>query len=278
MNHTPFWKPQPREPWSDWRMYSMLVPNLVSAVGFFVTGIFAFAFSDIAVIPAHAQSWMVIVGSALIIFGAELNTPFTTVEVFRKILRGEANGWDTSALAVSLVGTVVNLLVTFASRLSLHPAWKGVVLNWGPLLSGFAVACDYYGALVELGFLFGSYEMRMESWLVEKRQWAENEGRRTTDDGRRTTHHAPRNTEYGIRADRGSDTQHGRVGEGSQQVDWRPARLDDFKRVLGRLNGERATLTAERLAEELAREELRLPSSTTVNRWLKMAREPVLEA
>ena len=24
------------------------------------------------------------------------------------------------------------------------------MLNWGPLLAGFAVACDYYGALVEL--------------------------------------------------------------------------------------------------------------------------------
>ena len=164
-----FWKPQPKEPWSDWRMHSMLLPILVSAAGFFVTGIFAFAFSDIAVIPASTQSWMVIVGSALIIFGAELNTPFTTVEVFRKILRKEANAWDTSALVVSLLGTMVNLLVTFASRLTLDVAWKGVVLTWGPLLSGFAVACDYYGALVELGFLFGSYEVRMERWLEEKR-------------------------------------------------------------------------------------------------------------
>jgi hypothetical protein len=58
---------------------------------------------------------------------------------------------------------------------------------------------------------------------------------------------------------------------------WRAARIEDFRAVLGRLNGERATLTAERLAEELAREELRLPSSRTVNRWLKMAREPVPE-
>ena len=40
MSRTPFWKPQPREPWSDWRMHSMLVPVLVSAVGFFITGIF----------------------------------------------------------------------------------------------------------------------------------------------------------------------------------------------------------------------------------------------
>ena len=249
MNRTPFWKPQPREPWSDWRMYSMLLPNLVSAVGFFVTGIFAFAFSDIAVIPTAAQSWMVIAGSALIIFGAELNTPFTTVEVFRKILRQEANGWDKSALAVSLVGTVVNLLVTFASRLSLDTAWKGFVLNWGPLLSGFAVACDYYGALVELGFLFGSYEMRMESWLEERRRWEE---------GRRTPH--------------GRGPHDGGDGDVRAEEEGRRAGIEDFRRVLGRLNGQRATLTAEQLQEELAREELRLPSASTVRRWLKMAR------
>lgn len=124
MTQTPFWKPEPREPWADWRMFSMLVPILVSACGFFVTGIFAFAFSDIAVIPRTTQSWMVIVGSALIVFGAELNTPFTTIEVFRKILRRESNRWDLSALIVSLVGTMANLLVTFSTRINLQNTWR----------------------------------------------------------------------------------------------------------------------------------------------------------
>lgn len=258
MSRAPFWKPQPREPWSDWRMYSMLLPTLVSAVGFFVTGIFAFAFSDIAVIPGPTQSWMVIVGSSLIIFGAELNTPFTTVEVFRKILRREANAWDTSALVVSLIGTVVNLLVTFASRLSLDTAWKGLVLNWGPLLSGFAVACDYYGALVELGFLFGSYEMRMESWLEEKRVWeAAAEGVPL-----------PRAASWVGQAARPQIE----APAPEPETGWPPARIDDFRKVLGRLNGERATLTAEQLQVELARDELHLPSPSTVKRWLKMAR------
>jgi hypothetical protein len=216
-------------------MYGMLIPILVSALGFFVTGVFAFSFSDIAIIPLATQSWLVIVGSALIIFGAELNTPFTTVEVFRKILRKEANGWDISALVVSLIGTVVNLLVTFASRLSLDTAWKGLVLNWGPLLSGFAVACDYYGALVELGFLFGSYELRMERWLEERRTWEQRQKE---------------------------------AGKGP-----RPARIDDFRVVLDRLNGGCARLTEQKLERELARDDLLLPSPSTVQRWLKIARD-----
>lgn len=233
-----FWKPQPREPWSDWRMFSMLVPILVSALGFFVTGIFAFSFSDIAVIPPATQSWMVIIGSALIIFGAELNTPFTTVEVFRKILRGEANAWDTSALVASLVGTMINLLVTFASRLSLAPLWRDVVLKWGPLLSGAAVACDYYGAMVELGFLFGSFEVRMETWLEEKRAF---------------------------------DEQHAQLdattAEDDATVEWTDATIDHWRAIAHGMNGSRAQCDAAMVEAELEARHLRPPSASTVRRW-----------
>jgi hypothetical protein len=178
---------------------------------------------------------MVIVGSALIIFGAELNTPFTTVEVFRKILRKEANGWDVSALVVSLIGTVVNLLVTFASRLSLDTAWKGLVLNWGPLLSGFAVACDYYGALVELGFLFGSYEVRMDNWLEQRQAY---------------------NERHGI-----------------EHKDPLPAaRIEQYRVVVARHNGG-GPLNAEQLESELQADGYGLPSPSTVGRWLRMGEQ-----
>ena len=232
----PFWKPRPKEPWSDWRTYSMFVPIGISMVGFFISGIFAFAFSDIGVIPAAAQSWLVIVSSGLIVLGAEANTPGTVIEVFRKLLRGEHNTWDVSALVLSLVGTIVNVLVTFASRTKLAPVWQSVVLNWGPLIAGFAVACDYYGGLLETGFLFGSYELRMERWLEEQRQW---------------------NDAHGIQPPRPPRE---------------PAKIDDFRRVLGRLNGNRATLNEEQLESELAVDGLGLPSASTVKRWLRMAR------
>ena len=150
-------------------MWSMLLPTVVSAFGFFVSGIFAFAFSDVSVVRANVQSWAVLISSGLIVWGAELNTPGTVIEVFRKIIRKEANGWDISSLVISGVGTTVNLLVTFASRTRLSPVWQTFVLTWGPLLSGIAVAFDYYGGLVELGFLFGTYELRIDDWRKEKR-------------------------------------------------------------------------------------------------------------
>jgi hypothetical protein len=171
---TAFWKPKPREPWKDWRTWGMFIPLLASMLGFAFTGLFAFAFSDINVIAAGTQSWLVIVGSALIVWGAEANTPFTVIEVFRKILRQEHNAWDISALVASLTGTAINLLVTFASRQVLFgdSIWRQWSLSWGPLVAGIAVTLDYYGGMIELGFLFGSYEMR----LTEYEQW-----RRTSD-------------------------------------------------------------------------------------------------
>lgn len=241
-----FYMERPRKPWSDWRMWSMLVPILVSAVGFFVTGVFAFAFSDINVIPAYAQSIAVILGSALIIFGAELNTPFSVIEVFRKAFKGQATPWDWTALIASLVGTLINLLVTFASRLSLATIWKVFVLAWGPLLSGVAVACDYYGALVELGFLFGSYENRMETYIAERRVFL------------------ARQAEQGP-----SDAGSGRdLGD---PATWPAGTSEDLERVLPSLNGQTATLTRAGLAEAYARIGRTLPSRSTIRRHLEIA-------
>ena len=71
---------------------------------------------------------------------------------------------------------------------------------------------------------------------------------------------------------------HDRVGGDVRSEDgWPSARIEDFRRVIGRLNGGRATLSAEQLEEELAQDQLQLPSPSTVRRWLKMVpkeREP----
>lgn len=248
-----FWKPQPREPWHDWRTYFIFVPIIISALGFFVTGIFAFAFSDINVIAASTQSWLVIVGSGLIVWGAEMNTPGTTVEVFRKVLRHEHNTWDISALVVSLVGTVINLLVTFASRLTLDPSWRLFVLNWGPLLAGFSVACDYYGALVETGFLFGSYELRYTQWREEKSVW----------ESANVTSKNDNNTELAQLSDRVRE-----LSLELESLSWPRATIADYRRVKSAMNGQSANLDMQMLKREMQKEHKRLPSVRTVERWL----------
>jgi len=252
-----FWKPEPKPPWHDWRTWGMFIPLLASMLGFAFTGLFAFAFSDIDVIAGTTQSWMVIIGSALIVWGAEANTPFTVIEVFRKILRQEHNAWDISALVASLTGTAINLLVTFASRQTLFgdSVWRQWSLSWGPLVAGIAVTLDYYGGMIELGFLFGSYEIR----LTEYNQWLTETGQSLTGKKDDLTKQFADLTR--------------RVNDLTQRWTWPTATAADVTRVTAHLNGNRADLTREELDLILAKHELNLPSDSTIKRGLKVAKE-----
>jgi len=247
---------RPRAPWHDWRTWGMFVPLVASMLGFALTGIFAFAFSDVGVIAPNVQSWLVIWGSALIVWGAEANTPFTVIEVFRKVLRQEHNAWDISALVASLTGTAINLLVTFASRQSLfaESAWRQLALAWGPLISGIAVTLDYYGGMIELGFLFGSYELRFADWLTEREHWLTETGANLTQAGANLTQKLEQLTQQ--------------VAELTQRWSWESATQADVKRVVAKLNGQADNLTREGLALLLAEEHLNMPSASTVRRAL----------
>ena len=249
-----FWKPEPREPWKDWRTWGMFIPLLASMLGFAFTGLFAFAFSDIGVIAARTQSWMVIIGSALIVWGAEANTPFTVIEVFRKILRQEHNLWDISALVASLTGTAINLLVTFASRQTLFgdTGWRHWIMAAGPLISGIAVTLDYYGGMIELGFLFGSYEIR----LTEYNQWLTETGQGLTGERDKLTRQIDQLTRQ--------------VADLTQRWAWPIATAADVTRHTAHLNGNRADLTRQELDLILAEHQLNLPSDSTIKRGLKV--------
>ena len=260
-NFEAFWKPEPRQPWQDWRMYGMLIPLLASMMGFAFTGLFAFAFSDIDVIEASAQSWLVIVGSALIVWGAEANTPFTVIEVFRKVLRQEVNAWDISALVASLTGTAINLLVTFASRQPLFgdSAWRQWAMSWGPLVSGVAVTLDYYGGMIELGFLFGSFEVRFESWLVERETWRRENGLQTGQNG--------------LMLETKVADLETKLAEVESRWSWPQATQAEFKTILAGMNGSAAGMDRETAIMVLAQNHRQPPSDQTLGRWLKMVKE-----
>ena len=245
----------------------MFIPLLASMLGFAFTGLFAFAFSDLGVIAAGTQSWLVIIGSTLIVWGAEANTPFTVIEVFRKILRHEHNAWDISALVASLTGTTINVLVTFASRQTLFgdSVWRVWALSWGPLLAGIAVTLDYYGGMIELGFLFGSYEIR----LTEYNQWLNETGQSVTQIDDKLTQQLDWLTQR-IKA---VDQELDRVADFGRQVDdrwtWLTATSDQVNRATEHLNGDRANLTRQELGVILAEHKLNLPSPATVRRGFK---------
>jgi len=243
-----FWKPKPLPPWRDWRTYSLLVPVVASTVGFFVFSIFTYAFDDIAIVPAKLQSAFVILAAICVAFGAEVGTPFTVLEVYRKALKGQANRWDWAAIVVSLSATLTAVLVAFAARIVRGTEWAAIFLEWGPLVVGLVVAADAYGGAIETGFLFADWENRMERWLEESAESAMRDGDNLP-------------------------AQVAQLRASVARLSWPVARLSDWRRILSGLNGQAASIDYAMAEQLLAKAKLRAPSERTLDRWVGMAEE-----
>jgi len=168
-----FWKPKPREPWRDWRTYSMFVPILSGAAGsciFFALGL---KFSQMDTLAQN--SGLVTFASFAVAFGSTFGSVGSGIEVFRKRYTGEAKNWDWAGLAISTVTTVVGFALGIASLLGATGWWSEYARVYGIVIAGTLAALDSGGDMIELGGLFGSYDQRMERWLEEQEAWAQRE-------------------------------------------------------------------------------------------------------
>lgn len=231
-----YYMPEPIEPSRDWVGRLMTISLWVFAAGIAINSLFALAADDIYVIPRAVQSWLVIVGSGLIVIGAELNTPPTVVAVMRKVGRREAHWLDWLIGAISLIGAMVGLWMVFARRQELNSAtgWRVFVRDYGPIVIGLTMVADYYGCASELGLLRSQYDAEMREWLEDKRKWEES---------------------------------HASVSEDDPTVsgDGRVVGVADFRRLVSSLNGNRSALSKETLAAHFAG--MRLPADSTIDRW-----------
>ena len=236
---TEYYMPQPIEPSRDWIARVLTFSLWVSVAGLIIYGAFAYAFDDIAIIPEPVQSVLVVIGSLLIVTGAELNTPPTLVAVFRKVGRGKQHWLDLAIGSLSLIGAIASILILFALR---QPGfdgsrWRNGMLAWGPLALGITVVVDYFGSAAELGLLRAEYAEAMDQWLEDKRKWEES---------------------------------HALVSASEPPVsgDERPVvGVADFRRLVSSLNGNRSALSKENLAAHF--EGMRLPAESTVDRWFR---------
>jgi hypothetical protein len=287
-----FWKPQPKAPWRDWRTYSLIVPLILSAMAFALFSVFTYALDDIIVVPALVQSWLIIAAAFCAALGAEAGTPFTIIEVFRKKRIGEVTRWDWFALGASFAATLVVVTIGMAARIThtlAEPAqWAIFLTTWGTVIVGAVVVLDGYGGMVECGDLFGSFEQRMEAWLMELKEHQDTvtEQAEKVDalpdplterldamaklfEAMETQIRAlTRNVERlaqdisVVKAD--NQELHARI----DRLAWPVARKADFDAYLATLNGERGTLTNEKLKAAMAERHLTMPSLSTSGRWL----------
>ena len=169
----PYYMPKPIEPSKDWIARLLGASLVISVIGLSIYGLFAFAFDDIEIIPDAVQSILVVIGSALIVVGAEMNTPPTLVAVWRKAGREKATWIDYTICTLSLIGGIAGVLVVFSIRQTLfgEDGWRAWTSAVGPLFVGVTIVIDYYGCAAELGLLRSDYDAEMREWLEAEQEW-----------------------------------------------------------------------------------------------------------
>ena len=139
---------------NKWRVYSLLIPIIFASVGSAIFSVFTFAFDSVEVLGPALQDWIILIAGVCMAIGAELGTPGTIIEVYRKERLGKTTPWDWVALSMSLFATLIAVAIAFSRRMDLANAWSVFVASWGPIVVVGFVALDTYGAYIELGALY----------------------------------------------------------------------------------------------------------------------------
>lgn len=217
----------------------------VSVAGWAIYGAFAYAFADLGVIPEWVQSACVIIGSVLIVVGAESNTIATTEAALSKLGTDRISAWDYAAVVASLIGGLMTAVITFASRqVLLGGQWRGMALQWGPLVLGASGVLDFYGAVTELALARRDYVLDLGQWIEEERKWNETHG----------------------------EPDPILANEPQFDPEWPRMTLDEWRLLRSRMNGDTPT-DLRGFAVVAAREKRNMPPKSTAKRWLEMARE-----
>jgi len=267
-----FWKPEPREPWHDWRTFSMLIPVLSSALGACLFLALGFSFTEIAAIPQRVRTGLVIVASFTVAFGSSFGSVGSGIEIFRKVSTQQAKVWDWVSLGISTATTIAGFAMGFAALLGATADWSRVAVIYGSLVVGTLAALDSSGDMIELGGLFGSFEERYETWLEEREQWRQTNGVAPSPNGGELEKMTADFEKMTARLDamtKHSDAMTKRI----DKMSWPVARLGDFEKIREEMNGHGIAMTAEQLEMELDKAQMRMPSPSTVTRWLQVDQE-----
>ena len=263
-----FWKPEPKEPWHDWRTYSMLIPILSGATGaciFFALGL---AFAEVINIGPEWRKWLVLTASFTVAFGSTFGSVGSGIEVFRKVHKKQVNGWDWTTLAISTLATVAGFAMGFAALLGATTDWSREVLIWGSIVVGTLAALDGSGDMIEVGGLFGSYEDRVELWREEREEWRAQTGQKVAALDETLVQVGEMLKPIFEQLVQQMGSLETKLTNLEERRAWPTATAADVTKYTDHLNGDRAKLTREELGVILAEHKLNLPSPSTVKRGL----------
>jgi len=274
------WKPAPKPPRHDVRYWSLLIPAAFSALGFFAFAVMAFSFTEMALLPIGFRRGLVVVGAFSLAIGGEIGTLSNTIEVYRKSQTSrrdgyaEANRWDWAGLVISLFATLGEFLIAFAALLGVSATWSSVVQMWGPIALGLMAALDAYVGFMEVGFYLASYDKRQVRWL--RARDAYYHGKFDADDAdtaksaATTAKSAPVAAQDGGSRAAVAETALAAV-EAAAEPQRRVAGIRDWRSIYAQMNGDRATLTVDDVADAVTAAGLALPSRRTMQDWKREA-------
>ena len=249
-----FWKPEPKEPWHDWRTYSMLIPILSSALGGCLFMALGFSFTEMGSILQSVRTGLVIVASFTVAFGSSFGSVGSGIEVFRKRYTGDAQGWDWVSLGISTLTTIAGFGMGFAALLGATTAWSEIAVIYGSIVVGTLAALDSTGDMIECGGLFGSHDTRVEQWRAEREEWRVSTGQSLAQ------------TDLDLVTKLAN--LESKLANLENRHTWLTATAADVTRYTSDLNGDRAQLTRQELGLILAEHKLNVPSPSTVKRGL----------
>lgn len=165
-----FWQPRPKL-WG-WRTWSLLLPSIASAIGFFAFAVLAYSFTEVTTLPANFRKALVLIGAFSLAAGSELGTVGTVVEIFRRKEEDKQarQSWGWLGLTISIIATLAAFLLAFATLLGESTTWALPVRMWGAIGVGLFAALDSYVNFSEFGRFLSSFDRRMRQW--EKKYYA----------------------------------------------------------------------------------------------------------
>jgi hypothetical protein len=166
-----WWKQEPKSPAGDPWMWTLAVPSVLSATGLATFSIYAIV--RLVVADVRVLDPLIVAGAVLLGIGGELGTVFSTLEVFRKYLRGrtekspqgEAIRADWIGLVVSFLTTVCKVSLAYGPIFGDGAQWS--VWTYSPVTLALVLleSADAYVTFMEFGFYLASYDHRYESYV-----------------------------------------------------------------------------------------------------------------